>query len=275
MKGLLLFTNSEVGCKMKCQYCDADIKDGSLFCENCGQAVEGANASKSGIDVFWQKENSKKQKDVITQLSGLKQKSEQIQNAIAFGRRYKSKNIFKMLFLLLLPYIAVLAYSIYKANDNLTEPYISLSVASILTLTFVLLIAAYATMVVKKGGVGVFYPLIPTFGFYYLLYSIFCGIKQLFVPLEKDEAVYAKGLKVKVLELGLLKKEEKDLKTGLSLVDKNILKDPTLLELKKTIVTEKRKINGWQVSSVIFFILIVVAFGVSYYFAPMLIESLG
>lgn len=261
---------------MKCQYCDADIKDGSLFCENCGQAIEGANASKSGIDAFWQKENSQKQKDVITQLSGLKQKSEQIQNAIALGRRYKSKkHFFKMLFLLLLPCIAVLAYSIYKANDNLTEPYMSLSIASILTITFVLLIAAYATMIIKKGGVGVFYPLIPIFGYYYLLYSIFCGIKRLFAPLEKNEAAYVKGLKVKVLELGLLKKEEKDLKTGLSLVDKNILKDPTLLELKKTIVTEKRKVNGWQISSVIFFILIVVAFGVSYYLAPMLIGSLG
>lgn len=79
---------------MKCQYCDADIKDGSLFCENCGQAVEGANTSKSGMDAFWQKENSQKQKDVITQLSGLKQKSEQIQNAIALGRRYKSKKHF-------------------------------------------------------------------------------------------------------------------------------------------------------------------------------------
>ena len=183
-----------------------------------------------------------------------------------------------MLFLLLLPCIAVLAYSIYKASDNLanlTEPYISLCVASMLTITFVLLVAAYATMIIKKGGVGIFYPLIPIFGYYYLLYSIFCGIKRLFAPLEKNEAVYAKGLKVKVLELGLLKKEEKDLKTGLSIVDKNILKDPTLLELKKTIVTEKRKVNGWQVSSVIFFILIVVVFGLSYYFAPMLVESLG
>lgn len=113
-----------------------------------------------------------------------------------------------MLFLLLLPCIAVLAYSIYKANDNLTEPYMSLCIASILTMTFVLLIAAYATMIIKKGGVGVFYPLIPIFGYYYLLYSIFCGIKRLFAPLEKSEAVYAKGLKVKVLELGLLKRRK-------------------------------------------------------------------
>lgn len=267
---------------MKCQYCDADIKDGSLFCENCGQAVEGMNDSKSQVDTFWQKENSQKQKDVITQLSGLKQKSEQIQNALSLGRRYKSKkHFFQMLFLLLLPCIAVLAYLIYKVNGNLAnlanlaEPYISLCVASVLTATFILLIVICVTTIIKDGVAGVFYPLIPIIGGLYLLYSIFCGIMQLFAPLEKNEAVYAKELKVKVLELGLLKKEEKDLKTGLSMVDKNILKAPTLLELRKTIVTEKRKVNVWQVLSVIFFILIVVVFCLSYHFAPMLIERLS
>lgn len=261
---------------MKCQYCDADIKDGSLFCDNCGQGVEGAKASKSEIDAFWQKENSQKQKEVIAQLSGLKQKASQIHDAIALGRKYKSKkHFFKMLFISLLPCIAVLVYSIYKANDNLVEPFLSLCMASTFTILFILLVAAYATMVIKKGVAGIFYPLIPIFGYYYLLFSIFCGIKRLFAPLEKDEATYAKGLKVKLLELGLLRKEEKELKAGLSLVDKNILRDPALQELKKTLVAEKKKINGWQVSLVIFFVLIVAVFAVSYYFAPMIYDGLN
>ena len=261
---------------MKCQYCNADINDGSLFCNNCGQAVEETKSSKPEVNAFWQKENSRKQEEVIAQLFGLQQKASLIHDDIALGRKYKSKkHFFKMLLILLFISIAVLAYSIYKANDNYDVQFLSLYSASMLSIIFILIVAAYATMVIKKVGVGMFYPLIPIFGYFYMLYSILCGIKRLFVPLENDEAIYEKGLKAKLLELNLLRKEEKELKTGLSLIDKNIFQAPALQELKKPLVAEKKKTNGWQVSLVIFFVLTVAVFAVTYYFVPVIYKRVS
>lgn len=38
---------------MKCQYCGAEIKEGALFCDNCGQAAEATNGTKQNMDSFW------------------------------------------------------------------------------------------------------------------------------------------------------------------------------------------------------------------------------
>lgn len=260
---------------MKCQYCNADLSDGVLFCNNCGQSLQQANTTKSEMESFWQAENSQKQKDVISQLSSLKQKAEQLQEPIQKGRRFKSKKLFfRMLFLLFFVCILILAYSAYKASGEPIVPYINLGITSMITIGFILIVAAYATMIMKKGFVGIFYPLIPIYGYYYLLYSICIGFKNLFAPLEKSESAYVKDLKVKILELGLLKKEEKDLKTGLTLIDKNILKTDSLQGLKTTIVVENKKINAWQVAVLPVVVAVVVAFAIVYHYSPLLISNI-
>lgn len=259
---------------MKCQYCGAEIKEGALFCDNCGQAAEATNGTKQNMDSFWQKENTQKQRDVVEQIAGLKGKCEQIQGAISRGKKLKSrKQFFRIMLVLLILCTGVLAYAIYKSYENVSEPFFSLCIAATFTTVVHLMIIAFATIIIKKGPVGLLYPLIPVFGYYYLLYSVFCGIGWLFVPLKKDEAIFVKGLREKSVDMKLLKKEEKDLKAGLALIDKWILDTPELKHLKKTIVAEKKSINGWQVTTVIVIIVLAAVFAVSYYFAPMIINS--
>lgn len=259
---------------MNCRYCDAEIKEGSLFCDRCGQAIESSKDIKQNIEFFWQKENNQKQQDVIEQLSSLKEKSEQLQSPIALGRKYKSKkHFFRIMFVLLLICIASFVFAVYKSTENPSELYFSLYIASVVTVAIIVIIITYATMIIKKGSAGVFYPLIPVYGLFYFLYSIFCGIKRLFAPLEKSEDSCSKELKIIILELGLLKKEEKNLKQGLSLVDKNILKNPSLQNLRKPIVIDKKRINGWQVATAITVVIVVSVFVLSYYLAPWIINN--
>lgn len=259
---------------MKCQYCGAEIKEDALFCDSCGQAVDATNGTKQNMDAFWQKENNQKQKEVVEQIAGLKGKCEQIQGAIFCGKKLKSrKHFFRIMLLLFILCAGVLAYAIYRSYENASEPFFSLCIAATFTIVAHIMIIAFATIVIKKGPVGLVYPIIPIFGYYYLLYSVFCGIGRLFVPLKKDEAIFVKGLHEKYVDMKLLKKEEKDLKAGLALIDKGILDSPELKHLKKTIVTEKKGINGWQVTTVIVIIVLAAVFAVSYYFAPMIINS--
>lgn len=226
---------------MKCQYCGAELKEGALFCDNCGQAVDVANNTKQNMDAFWQEENTQKQREVVEQIAGLKGKCEQIQSSISRGRKLKSrKHFFRIMFVLFILCAGVLAFAVYKSYENVSEPFFSLCIAATFTIVSHIMIMAFATIIIKKGPVGLLYPLIPIFGYYYLLYSVFCGIGRMFVPLKKDEAVFVKGLSEKFVDMKLLKKEEKDLKAGLALIDKGILDNPELRHLKKTIVTEKK-----------------------------------
>ncbi len=260
---------------MKCQYCDAEIKEGTLFCNNCGQAVDAANETKQNMDDFWQKENNKKQKETIEQIAGLKGKCDQIQDVLFRGGKLKSrKHFFRIMLVLFILCAGALAFAIYKSYENGSEPFFSLCIAATFTMVVHVLIIAFATIIIKKGSVGLLYPIIPVFGYYYLLYSVFCGIGRLFVPLKKDEIIFVKGLREKSVDMKLLKKEEKDLKAGLALIDKGILDTPELKHLKKTIVTEKKGINGWQVTTVIVIIILAAVFVVSYYFAPMILNSI-
>ena len=50
------------------------------------------------------------------------------------------------------------------------------------------------------------------------------------------------------------------MKAGLALIDKWILDTPELKHLKKTIVAEKKSINGWQVTTVIVIIVLAAVF---------------
>ncbi len=63
------------------------------------------------------------------------------------------------------------------------------------------------------------------------------------------------------------------MKAGLTLIDKGDIGYPELKHLKKTIVTEKKGINGWEITTVIVIIILAAVFAVSYYFAPMIINS--
>ncbi len=259
---------------MNCQYCGAEIKEGALFCDNCGQAVDTPKDNKQNMDAFWQKENSQKQKDVIEQIAGLKGKCEQLQGAISRGKKLKSrKHFFRIMLVLFLACAGALAFGIYQSYEKMSEPYFALVIASAFTLTAHLVFAGFAILIIKKGPKGLLYPLIPIFGYYYFLYAMLCGFGHLFVPLNKDEAAFVKSLRLKYMDMNILKKEEKELKAGLALIDKGILDTPSLKHLKKTIVTEKNGINGWQITTVIAIIIIAAVFAVSYYFAPMIISS--
>ena len=262
---------------MKCQYCGAEIKDGALFCDNCGQAVGNASNADNYTDAFWQKENAQKKKEAIEQLNNLKGKSDEVQAAIAAGKKLESKKFFfKTMLVVLLALVAALAFSIFQAVTSSSDLYTELSVTLGITLVALLRYIAYATMIIKKGVGGIFFPLIPVFGYFYLLYSIAGGIKRLFAPLEKSEVATFKDLKEKKIDFQLLKQEEKDLKTGLSLIDKNVFEDPSLKHLKKTIVTEnKKKANGWQVTTVISIIVLVLVFVVSFFVAPIIADGVA
>ncbi len=84
LKEHLLFTNREVWYEneMSILWC-REIKEGALFCDNCGQAIDVTNGTKQNTDAFWQKENSQKQKEVVEQISGFKGKCEQTQGAFS------------------------------------------------------------------------------------------------------------------------------------------------------------------------------------------------
>lgn len=150
-----------------------------------------------------------------------------------------------------------------------------MGIASIITLVLILIIGGFATLVIKKGAIGILYPLIPLFGYYYFLYSILCGIGKLFVPLEKFEKTFVKELRDKSFEKQLLKREEKDLKSGLALIDKNIFDTVSFEHLKQPIVVDDKSINGWQVATIIVAILLIVFFAVSFKYAPILTEIIN
>lgn len=254
---------------MKCQYCGAKINDSALFCNSCGQAVDDSSILKKNMDSFWQNENNNKQQEIIKQLEGLSVRCEHIQETVARGKKLESRKLFfeSMLIFLILA-ISILGYSIYKIYGNADEQIFNLCISAVVTIIADLIITTYATIIIEDGAIGLFYPLIPIFGYYYFLCSVCGGLGRLIVPLKKDEKAFVTELRVKVDEMKLLKKEEKDLKAELVLIDKNILDDPTLKYLKKHIVNEKKCINGWQVTTVIAVIVLIVIFVSFHYFAP-------
>ncbi len=229
---------------MKCKYCNTEIKEGAIFCDNCGQAVSTLSTQKDNMDTFWNKENSKKQKEVIAQLYNLKKASERVQCSIAHGRNYKSTRTFlRTMRLLLVLCIATLVVAFYKTASVPTTHYDGLCVGSVFTAVAILIIIARAKKISDRNT-------------------------------EEDESEDAKKLKIKISELALLRKEEVNLKNGLLMVDKNILKNPSLQDLQKPFALDKKRITGWHIATVLFAVLAVAIFAISYYFAPSIINSI-
>lgn len=225
---------------MKCQYCDAEIKEGALFCDNCGQAVDVTNGTKQNMEAFWQKENTQKQKDIIEQIAGLKGKYEQIQGAIVRGRKLKSRRFFfRVMLVLFIICAGALAFGIYKVNEERSELFFALVIATALTLSAHLIFAGFATIIIWKGPKGLLYLLIPIYGCYYFFDAMLCGFGRLFVPLNKDEATYVKNWRLNYINMKLMKKQEKDLKAGLAVIDKGILNTPSLKHLKKPLLPQR------------------------------------
>lgn len=252
---------------MNCQYCGAELKEHELFCNNCGQAVTNADAS-TNITSFWQGENSKKIKAIIAQIASLEGKCEYVNNSLFLGRKIKSKGIFfRVMLSLFFLFVGTLSYGIYamymQENENASKYIIAASIPLILHIV----VLTFIRIIDKKGPIGLLYPLIPVFGYYYLLFSALCGIGRMFVPLCQSEKTAVKDLKSDVLDLKILKKEEKDLKTGLSLIDKNMLNNPSLSHLKKDIVVEKKRINKWKIWTIIFPIVQIAVFVLSFYYS--------
>ena len=92
------------------------------------------------------------------------------------------KAIFRIMLVLLILCTGVLAYAIYKSYENVSEPFFSLCIAATFTTVVHLMIIAFATIIIKKGPVGLLYPLIPVFGYYYLLYSVFVELGGCLFP---------------------------------------------------------------------------------------------
>lgn len=256
---------------MNCQICGAEIKKGAIFCDNCGQAVDTTKDNEQSMDAFWQKESIQKQKDIIEQIAGLKGKCEQLQGDISYGKKLKSKqHFFRIMLVLFLACSSALAFGIYQSYEKTSEPYFALIIASAFTLTVYLVIIGYATLIIQKGPKGLFYPLMPIVGGCYFFYAVLCSFGYLFIPLNKKETTFIKSWRLKYMDMNILKKKEKELKAELVLIDKDILDTPSLKHLKKTIVTEKNDINGWQITTIIVTIILIAVFTASYYFSPMI-----
>lgn len=246
---------------MKCQHCGADIKDGVLFCDVCGQPVSEPSSEETTIKKFWNAENNKKKEDIISDLAGLKGKSDEVQDVIIKGKKLKAKKLFfRIMLLFFVALVAVVAFTGYKVYETRGESYTNLLIASSLTLIVHLLFLTFSTIVANSGALKIFYLLIPVFGYFYFLYSFVCGLIRMIAPLKKDEKACVKEMNTKRTEFRILKKEEKNLKDGLDLIDKGILKSEALKDLRNPIVVEKKGTRGWLVTSVIAIIVLAVAF---------------
>lgn len=255
---------------MKCQYCGKELNDGVHFCNNCGQTVDIINDTHKNTDAFWTRENNQKKREIVERIEAVQRKCERIQEELFHGRKLNyRKNFFRVMLVLLILCICVLIYDMYKIYGNMNEHFSDLCIAAMFTIIVHFLIIAVAVIVIKHGPIGLLYLLIPIFGNYYLLYSVICGIVRLFVPLKKDEVIIMKDFKRKTVEMKVLKETEKDLKAGLELIDKGIM--VTLgLKQNKTIVTKQKGVDGWLITTVLAIIILVVAFAISYYFAPII-----
>ncbi len=249
---------------MKCQYCDAVIKDGVLYCDACGQLVEYASNDAGAINEFWGGANEKKKEEMIQELAGLKGKSEQIQHDIAKYKKMKSKRRF---FRLMLAFFALIvagfAFSAYKTyeTEGLSQAFIKICVTYSLILAVQLIFLAFYSIISDAGFFAVFYILIPGLGFLYFFICIIIGIVHMFKPLDTKETAEFKTLKNKETEFRLLKQDEKNLRAGIFLVDKEILQSGKFQSLRSPMVVGKKGINGWDIAcvfAIIFFVILMI-----------------
>lgn len=260
---------------MRCPYCNAEIDESTVFCNNCGQAVQNQTDASHKTDAFWSGEKSNQQRDLITHHANIRNRASNIQQAVIRTRRMKSKKTFyKVMLTLFIACVGVLAYAVYGAIQTKSESAFTLAIASIFAICTIIIINAYTSMVCKKGAIAVLIPFIPLVGYYYFLYHMFIGIKNLFVPLEKNESAMVKDLQVKLLELKSIKKEEKNLINEYKLLRGAEFKElPTQIS-QNLIAKEQKKINGWQITVVIMTLIVVSVFVASLYLAPMIYKNM-
>ena len=260
---------------MRCPYCNAEIDESTVFCNNCGQAVQNQTDASHKTDAFWSGEKSNQQRDLITHHTNIRNRASNIQQAVIRTRRMKSKKtFFRVMLALFIACVGVLAYAVYGAIQTKSEATFTLAIASIFTICAIIIINAYTSMVCKKGAIAVLIPFIPLVGYYYFLYHMFIGNKNLFVPLEKNESAMVKDLQVKLLELKTIKKEEKNLINEYKMLLGANFKELPIQISQNLITKERRKINGWQVMVVIMTIIVVSVFVASLYLAPMIYKSM-
>lgn len=264
---------------MKCQYCNSELNEGALFCDKCGQAQQGFIETNDKVANFWDKEKSLQEQDIIQQLSVLKTKAENTQSSIAYGRRAKSRGFFfHTLLLLSLICVAIFAVSAYCAFTSENEKYFPFIISSVFSIVAIIIISAYATIIHKKGAVGVLIPFIPIYGYYYFLFNCLVGIKHLFAPPNEEREGYdiitPKELRIEKMKLQSMLKEEKNLINELKLLLKYKSNDIPDQVTKNLIVIERKKVNGWQISVFIFTIVIMAVFAVSYHFAPFIYQNM-